>query len=306
VIAENIDVTGRASTTSHGTFSTTIDHETPNADPLGLGLPPVPSPTFGAVNYTGSAPLTLNAGTYVGGIKISGTGPVTLNPGVYYMKGGGFSVGGQASVNGNHVLIVNASVSSSDSIGVSGQAHVTLTGLTSGPDKGLVMLQTSANPVSFNGQSAVITLTGVVYVPNALVSISGNAFMTIDPGAGTATLPPILVAMIAFDLHVGTNGVLVINPDDPSAGPMTATAAGVATTGSLIGSSLLSTGSQPTGGSSSVATPSNLALPVSPPVSQPYFSASMSVASDRGWNLFAHAPPADAGSEFDIFAGNVL
>jgi hypothetical protein len=42
--------------------------------------------------------------------------------------------------------------------------------------------------------------------------------VTIDPGAGTATLPPILAALIAYDLQAAGNGVLTINPDDPPGG----------------------------------------------------------------------------------------
>ncbi len=49
------------------------------------------------------------------------------------------------------------------------------------------------------------------------MNISGNAFMTINAGPGTATLPPIFGAMIAYDLKVNGNGVLTINPDDPPA-----------------------------------------------------------------------------------------
>src|SRR5260370_35796326 len=118
-----MDVHGGDNAPSGASFSRPVDHETPTVDPLGLPLPAAPSPTFAAVNYSGSAPLTLNPGTYVGGIKLSGTGPVTLNPGVYYMMGGGFSVNGQESVTGTHVLIVNAPSSSGDVIHVSGQAH---------------------------------------------------------------------------------------------------------------------------------------------------------------------------------------
>jgi hypothetical protein len=220
VTAEDIDVTGGVKTTDHGTLSTVVDHESATADPLGLGLPAPPSPSRSAFVYTGSTPMMLNPGTYVGGITISGTGPVTLNPGVYYMMGGGFSVSGQATVTGSNVLIVNAPAGPGDVISVSSQAHVTLSALTTGPDKGVVMLQdpASTNPVTFSGQSAVISLTGVVYVPGALVQISGNANVTINPGPGTAVAPPpILGALIAFDLHVGTNGVLTVNPDDPPA-----------------------------------------------------------------------------------------
>jgi hypothetical protein len=75
----------------------------------------------------------------------------------------------------------------------------------------------SSNPVSFSGQ-ANVTIAGVVYTPKAPVSITGNAVVTIKPGAGTATLPPIAAAMIAYDLKVDGNGVLTINADDPPGG----------------------------------------------------------------------------------------
>ena len=53
------------------------------------------------------------------------------------------------------------------------------------------------------------------------MSITGNAVVTINSGPGTATLPPIFGAMIAYDLQASGNGVLTINPDDPPAsGPM--------------------------------------------------------------------------------------
>jgi hypothetical protein len=265
VTAEDIDVTGGAKTTNSGTFSTTIDHETATADPLGLGLPTPPSATFSAVNYSGSAPMTLNAGTYNGGIKISGSGTVTLNSGVYYMKGGGFSVSGQATVTGNNVIIINAPASATDTISISSQAHVTLSAITTGPDKGIVILQdpASTNAVNFTGQSAVISLTGVVYVPSALVQISGNAVVTINPGPGTAVSPPpILGALIAYDLHVGTNGVLTINPD-PGSGvsPSAARAISGGGTSAPISASLLTSAGQPAKGSS--LSPSSAGLPSS-------------------------------------------
>jgi hypothetical protein len=88
----------------------------------------------------------------------------------------------------------------------------------------------SSNSVQFAGQ-AVATLTGVVYTPDALVSITGNGNVTINHGPGTATLPPILGALIAFDLKVDGNGVLTINADDPPAAMTRVAAAAPASTG---------------------------------------------------------------------------
>lgn len=224
VTAEDIDVTGGVMTVGHGSFSAPIDPEAATPDPLGLTLPAPPTPTFGAVQYSGKASITLQPGTYVGGIAISGQASVTLAPGVYYMQGGGFSVSGQASVSGTGVTIINAPARPTDTIRVSGQATLNLTAPTSGPFQGVTIFQdpSSNNPVRFTGQ-AVVALTGVVYVPDALVSIDGNANVTINPGAGTAVAPPpILGALIAYDLRVTGNGVLTINPDDPPSGPSSA------------------------------------------------------------------------------------
>jgi hypothetical protein len=264
VTAQDIDVTGGTTTAGHGSFSVPPEQEPATTDPLGLGLPGARSPIFGAVDYSGSAALTLNPGTYVGGIKITGSGPVTLNPGVYYMQGGGFTVSGEGSVtdNGLGVLIVNAPAKASDTISLTGQGAVTLSGLTSRPDQGLVILQdpASSNTVSFTGQGAV-TLKGVVYVPAALVKITGQANVTINHGAGTVVSPPpILGALIAFDLNVDSNGVLTINSDDP---PATATATSAAA--SVGGGALAEGGFVP---------PLSLALPAG----QPAGGASLSPA----------------------------
>jgi hypothetical protein len=140
-----------------------------------------------------------------------------LLPGVYVMEGGGFSVSGKASVSGTGVVIINIPGGPSDTISVTGKGTVTLSGPTSGPYKGVAAFQTSDTPIDFSGQ-ANVTIAGVFYAPNAPVSVTGNAVVTINAGAGTASLPPILAAMIAFDLKVSGNGQLVINADDPPSG----------------------------------------------------------------------------------------
>jgi PKD repeat protein len=295
VTAQDIDVTGGVKTAGHGSFSTPVEQEPATADPLGLGLPAPPAPIFAAVNYSGSAALTLDPGTYVGGIRITG-GNVTLNPGVYYMQGGGFSVTGKGSVTGMNVLIVNAPSKSSDTITITCQGSVTLTALAGGTDKGVVILQdpNSSNTVKITGQGAV-TLTGVVYVPDALVQITGNGNVTINPGPGTATLPPILGALIAFDLKVDGNGVLTINPDDPPAAAMMATtmagSIGAPTTGS---SPLLLVFGQP------ITAPSATSATVTTsggttPAATPTIAASA--------YLFNTGPTADGGgSVWDLFS----
>jgi hypothetical protein len=242
VTAADIDVTGGTQTTGQAGFSGAIDHEPAIADPLGYALPSPPAPTFSAVNYSGSTPLTLQPGTYVGGIKVSGQGSVTLAPGVYYLQGGGLSVDGKGSITGTGVVVISAPGRSQDTISISGQGTLKLSAPTSGAFQGIALFQdpSSRNAVSLNGQAA-LTLTGVLYAPGAVVTISGNASLTIHPGPGaTGASPAILGALIAYDLTVDGNGVLTINPDDPPGGT-----AASAESSSLVSLSLQPSGAQP-------------------------------------------------------------
>jgi hypothetical protein len=169
----------------------------------------------------------LPAGTYVGGISVSGNASVTLLPGVYYIEGGGFLVSGQASVSGTGVVIINAPSGPTDTMSFGGHSVVTISAPSSGAFQGVAIFQdpTSGDPVSFSGQ-ANVTIAGVFYAPAAPVSITGSAVVTINPGAGTATLPPIAAAMVAYDLEASGNGVLTINADDPPYGASHGAAAG--------------------------------------------------------------------------------
>src|SRR5207245_266337 len=156
----------------------------------------------------------LNPGTYVGGLTLFGNSAVTLMPGVYVMKGGGFTVGGTESVFGSGVVIINIPKGPFDTINVSASGSLSLSAPASGPYKGVALFQdpASSNPISFSAYASA-TIDGVVYAPKARVNITLRAEVTINPGPGTATLPPIFAAMIANDLTVSGNGELEINPD---------------------------------------------------------------------------------------------
>jgi len=217
VSAAQIDVTGGTQTTGKGGFSSPVVHQSPTPDPLGLPLPPPPSTTFAAVNYSGSAPLNLSPGTYVGGIKISGKGSVTLTPGVYFMEGGGFSVTGQGSVSGNGVLLVNAPSKSTDSISLIGQVNVALAPSSSltgayAPYDGITIMQdpSSAAPINLTGL-VKLALTGVLYAPKALLVITGSGGLTVNSDATSGR-----AEVIVYDVKETGNGDLTINVDPPT------------------------------------------------------------------------------------------
>ncbi|HEX7449843.1 MAG TPA: DUF4214 domain-containing protein, partial [Pirellulales bacterium] len=153
------------------------------ADPLsGLPTPAIPSRTLAAVKAAGNDSLTLSPGTYVGGISASGNSAITLLPGLYYLKGGGLSVSGQASIVGDGVTIFN---DNAGSIHLSGNGSLRLAPPTDGTYHDIVLFQDRANTkrITVSG-AASATITGTVYAPAAKLDLAGNAVLIAPAAAG--------------------------------------------------------------------------------------------------------------------------
>jgi hypothetical protein len=131
----------------------------------------------------GSGTVVLQPGVYVGGIDVEGSAVVTLVPGIYYFQGGGFSVGGQASITGQGVLLYNAPTggtggSQAGPISISGSVSVNLSAQTSGAYAGIAIFQDRASTSAITlGQSARVNLSGMIYAASATVSLSGSAVL---------------------------------------------------------------------------------------------------------------------------------
>src|SRR5262249_53428917 len=130
VIAPKFDVTGSWVTSGGSSFQGTINTGVPpTPDPLRFIPAPDPSTPFvqsdKKIQYSGSTPLILQPGVYIGGVSVTGQGSVFMNPGIYYMQGGGFNIGGQGSLTGYQVMIYNDPQSNSDTISLSGTGAVT-------------------------------------------------------------------------------------------------------------------------------------------------------------------------------------
>jgi hypothetical protein len=183
ITASSIQVVGGVSTTGNATLSPAgVTGVAFVADPLaGLHGPnPTGLTNFGSVSYT-SGTHPLYPGIYTQ-IKASGTASLTLTSGTYLIEGGGFTVTGSASVSSCGVLIYNtgsnypASGGSFGGITLGGNGTVNLTAPASGTYAGLVIFQPPANTraISLSGNAAQ-GLSGTVYAPAALLSLSGNA-----------------------------------------------------------------------------------------------------------------------------------
>jgi hypothetical protein len=211
----DLTVTSGVSTTGSSKVVGPIQRgQAPTADPLASLAPPDPSSlpvrSTSTLYLTGTQVVTLNPGVYVGGIQISGQASVVLNPGIYYMKGGGFSVSGQASVTdlGKGVLIYNAPGSAADVISISGTGSVNLSALTSGPYQGITIFQdrTSAAPISITGNGKM-DITGTIYAAYARLNLTGNGGVD----ASGNPLDTIGSLLIADSLQISGNGTFKID-----------------------------------------------------------------------------------------------
>ena len=209
ISASEIDVAGQPGLSSlgGGSVSGAIDAgAAPVSDPLALlAAPAAPAQTFSEVHAAGKDNISLKPGTYVGGIHVSGRATVTLQPGVYYLQGGGLTVTGQAALIGNGVMIYDAPQGDDDGINVTGRGSLTLTPMTSGDYRGIVLFEArdATTPVRIAGNGSV-NLTGAVYASAATVKISGNGRLNMQGDAQNG----IVAQLIASDLNVYGNGAL--------------------------------------------------------------------------------------------------
>jgi Bacterial Ig-like domain (group 3) len=183
-IAGSIQVVGGFRTNGLAALTPTpVTGVAPAADPLAALPVPTGGIPQGSVNLSQGS-LTINPGIY-SQINVSGKASLTLNPGVYVIAGGGFTVSGQANVNGNGVMIYNAGSNypgkggSFGSLTLSGQGAVNLAPAASGTYAGILIFQSRDNPRAVNliGQSLALN-GGVVYAADAQLTLSGNGQLT--------------------------------------------------------------------------------------------------------------------------------
>ena len=209
VHAAVISVKGNFKKSGNATLSPTpVTGISSIADPLvSLPLPSLTGLTnYGAVSVAGNSSVTLSPGIYTS-IQMSGNAIVTMSPGTYIIKGGGFSVSGNARVSGSGVFIFNSGSSyngttdggSFGAITLSGNGTISLTPPTSGTYNGILIFQARDNTkaLTFSGNSMQGT-NGTIYAPAAQLVESGNAQI------GTSSNP---ISLIVDTLSISGNAV---------------------------------------------------------------------------------------------------
>lgn len=147
---------------------------------------PDPSGAIGngsALSVNPKATRNIGPGTYRN-VDIKGT--LNMSPGVYYINGGNFSIGSQATVTGTGVVIILTSStaattpSSIATTDINGGANIQLTAPTSGTYAGILMYQDrralDSGTNKINGNSSSV-LQGAIYFPNQAMQFNGTTGM---------------------------------------------------------------------------------------------------------------------------------
>ncbi len=207
VSASAIHVVGGVQTSGSATLS--VKPVTGSAsvfDPEAALTVPTGGTKQNSVNLGGSQTLTINPGIY-GQISVSGNAKLTMNPGVYVLAGGGFTVTGNGSVTGSGVMLYNAgsnytttgSGGNFGGITLGGNGTVSLTAPTTGIYAGVLIFQERDNnrAIALSGSGVASLNGGLIYAPQALLNVSGNAQVKHSPlivaqlqvsGNGSSTL----------------------------------------------------------------------------------------------------------------------
>jgi hypothetical protein len=201
----------------------------PQSDPYAA----LPDPVIGnGVKFKEdkSGVTAMTPGTY-SLVDIKGT--VNMAPGEYYINGGDFSLGSQATVNGTGVVIIltsNTAASNPSTIAglnINGGANVNLTAPTTGTYAGMLFYQDrrAVSPTNGNNKTNIINgnsgsvFQGAIYFPKQPLQFNGTAGMNTNclrlvawrlnftgnstinnvcpSGSGVATIPGTVIKLVA-------------------------------------------------------------------------------------------------------------
>jgi hypothetical protein len=188
-----VDLRGGFQKTGNATISPAPTTGVSINDPLASLGGPSASGTPAPVNFN-KGTQSISQGVY-SQISVTGNASLTLGPGIYVIEGGGITVTGNASISGQNVFIYNAGSNypgnggNFGGITLSGNGTFNLSAPASGTYAGILIFQSRQNTraLSLSG-NAMAGMSGLIYAPNALLSMSGNAALTGALGVGTLNL----------------------------------------------------------------------------------------------------------------------
>lgn len=214
---DSIDLTGNVTIETKSIGSSGVTQQTGNVsvspepvdgapavpDPLANLPPPTPGPcTPGASDYTANQTVTLDPGTYCSGLSFAGDTTITFTPGVYIIEKN-FSLAGNVTIaSASGVTFYLGGGASTATLDWTGNIATksAMTAPTSGPYAGVLIYQDRSaslgNAAAITG-NASFTLGGIVYMPSATLTMTGNSSTTPPAAEG--------LSVIADSIHVNGN-----------------------------------------------------------------------------------------------------
>jgi hypothetical protein len=203
--ARSIGVVGGTSIGGASSITPTpVTGISPSGDPLGLSAPSTAG-CGAALSYGGSTNATIGPGCY-NGLSMSGSSILHLNPGLYVFNGT-IGLSGATTISGTGVTIFFNSMFTS-----TGAVTMNLSAPTSGAWNGILFFESPADSdmLALTG-AAASNLTGIVYLPNAKLDMTGAASMNLY----LAFVVKQLQSTGAISLTL--NDYLIKNPNSPLA-----------------------------------------------------------------------------------------
>ncbi len=148
----------------------------PVIDPLATLEPPsVGGCDHNGASYDDDDTVTLDPGVYCGGLTLDHDADVTFNPGIYVIKGGDFTIAGNARATGEDVGFF---LTDGAKLDFSTSGSIALKGPYSGEMAGVLFFQDRAdNGTHSLNSSGASVLEGTLYFPNGAVSSASSSLM---------------------------------------------------------------------------------------------------------------------------------
>lgn len=194
-----------------------------------IGAPPIPDPF---VNLNLNIPALCNLldvvydvgvnylttlGTHCGNITVRKNATVILEPGVHYFKNSKLTLQDNATLQGTDVVLI---FDDQSYFQFQDNSQIKLQGRQSGTYAGFVIATTPSNTNTFviSSDSARLLL-GTIYIPNALLSVSGGSTNVADQSAWTVIIAKGLLLTGSPNLVINSNYAGTSVPVPSGVGP---------------------------------------------------------------------------------------
>ncbi len=173
--------------------------------------------TDNGINVTGNTSQTLAAGVHCGNIQLQGNSSLTFAAGEHYFRNATLSATGSTQISGTDVVLI---LNNGSTLSLQNNAALSLEGRRSGPYAGFVIItdRTSTNTLTLSTKSAHVLL-GTVYVPNAILAVTGTSNAVGDNSPWTVVVAKQLQVQGSTSLVINSNYAGTVVPVPTGVGP---------------------------------------------------------------------------------------